>query len=268
MPGLVASSSTNEFSLPGLVATASVGVLWLAAAAGLWMARRPPHLDGVPPTMELGPEPPAVASLLCNDYKVRTETAPATLLDLAARDVISLEEIQPGQTICRVPESEDTTGLTPFEQHVLAALRTKAVDGVIPATALTTGTEDASARWHRQLAQLVVHDAKSRGLTEDLWPTAAMWLLGLGPFLLITMFVVAGTAGSDAKDHPVVAGVAAAVALGSAIALIVIASRVKVSLVQRPLPPGAPAEARWLGVRAHLAQNEQTGQLPPAAVQI
>jgi Predicted membrane protein (DUF2207) len=270
VPGLVASSSTNEFSLPGLVATAFVGVAWLAAAAGIWMARRPPHVDGAPATMELGPEPPAVAALLCNDYKVRTETAPATLLDLAARNVISLEEIQPGRTICRVPESDDATtaGLAPFELHVLAALRTKAVDGVIPAAALTTGTEDASKRWHQQLAQLVVHDAQTRGLTEDLWPKAATWLLGLGAFVIIAMFVVVGTAGNDAKDHRVAAGIAAGIAIGAAVALIGISGRVKTSLVQRPLAAGAAAEARWLGVRAHLAQNEQMELLPPAAVKI
>ena len=100
---MVASSSSNGFSLPALVAAGAVAVAWLSAAGAAWVARRPPDADAGPATMELGAEPPAIAALLCGDYEVRTESAPATLLDLAARDVIALDEIQPGETICRVP---------------------------------------------------------------------------------------------------------------------------------------------------------------------
>ena len=94
-----------------LIAAATVAVLWLAGAAAVWVARRPPHVDGAPATMDLGPEPPAIAALLCDGYEVRTETAPATLLDLAARDVISLEEVRPGETGCpRVATAPCTRG--------------------------------------------------------------------------------------------------------------------------------------------------------------
>ena len=71
VPGLVAASSSDGFSLPVLVAAGVVAIAWLAAASAVWVARRPPHVDGDPPTMELGAEPPAVASLLCDDYEVR-----------------------------------------------------------------------------------------------------------------------------------------------------------------------------------------------------
>jgi Predicted membrane protein (DUF2207) len=264
-----AASTSDGFSLPVLIAAGGVGIAWLLAAASIWVARRPPHVGGVPPTMELGAEPPAIAALLCDDYEVRTETAPATLLDLAARDVISLEEIQPGQTICRVATSATAPAdLAPFELHVLSALRAKAIDGVIPATALTTGTEDASARWHHELAQLVVVDAKQRGLTIDRWPKRTIGLIGAGSFVLIVLFMISAQIGGDAGDHPVAAGVATAFAIGGAVLLGVIAGRMRRSSAQRPTPAGTAAEARWLGVRAHLAQDEQLQQLPPAAVKL
>ena len=70
--------------------------------------------------------------------------------------------------------------LASFERHVLAALRAKAVDGVIPATALTTGTEDASARWHRVLTRLVVADAQRRGRPSTVGLKRAVQLVGAG----------------------------------------------------------------------------------------
>ncbi len=269
MPGLAAASSSDGFSLPVLVAAAAVAVAWLAAASAAWVARRPPHVDGDPPTMDLGPEPPAIAALLCNDYDVRTETAPATLLDLAARDVITLEEVQPGQTICRVPpEPPEAEALAPFERHVLTALRAKAVDGVIPATALTTGTEDASARWHRELARLVVADAQRRGLTVDRWPKRVVQLVGAGVVVIVGLFLLSARIGGDAGDRPVVTGIALAIALGGTALITAIAGRMQRSIAQRPTPAGRAAEARWLGVRAHLAQDEQLGVLPPASVKL
>ncbi|MGZ4689727.1 MAG: DUF2207 family protein [Acidimicrobiia bacterium] len=267
MPGLVAATTSDGFSLPALIAAGAVAALWVAAAAAVWVARRPPHVDGAPPTMELGPEPPAIAGLLCNDYEVRAETAPATLVDLAARDVIALEEVQQGQTICRVPP-EESAGLAPFEQHVLTALRSKAVDGVIPATALTTGTQDASASWHRRLSALVVTDAKQRGLTVDRWPRAAIGLIGAGVLVVIALVLLSAQIGGDAEDHPVAAGIAGATAIGGAMLLGTVAGRMKRSSAQRPTPEGSATEARWLGVRAHLAQNEHLQELPPTAVKI
>ncbi len=201
MPGIVASSSSDGFSLPVLVAAGAVALAWLGAAGAVWVARRPPDADAGPTTMELGSEPPAIAALLCGEYEVRTETAPATLLDLAARDVIAIDEIRPGETICRVP-TDSSAAVAPFEQHVLAALRTKAIDGVIPATALTTGTADVSARWHRQLAQLVVADAQHRGLTLERWSQAIIRMVGAGVLVVVALLLLSAQLGGDAEDHP------------------------------------------------------------------
>lgn len=268
MPGLASSSSSDGFSLPVLLVAAGVAVLWLLVTAVIGLLRRPPGVDGTPATMDLGPEPPAIAALLCDGYDVRTETAPTTLLDLAAREVIRLEEVRPGETVCSVPAGAGSSGLLPFEDHVLDALRSKAVDGVVPATALTTGTEDASTRWHRRLAQLVVADAQARGLTVDRWPKTVIALVGFGVVAVIGLLLLSAQVGGDAEDTPVVAGVAGALAVGGAFVLSAIANRMRRSFAQHPTDAGEQAESRWLGVRAHLAQNEQLARLPPAAVRL
>ena len=77
---MVASSSSDGFSLPVLIAAGGVAVAWLGAVGAAWVARRPPDADAGPATMDLGAEPPAIAALLCGGYEVRTETAPATLV--------------------------------------------------------------------------------------------------------------------------------------------------------------------------------------------
>jgi Predicted membrane protein (DUF2207) C-terminal domain len=262
---MVASSSSDGFSLPALVAAGAVALAWLGAAGAVWFARRPPDEDAGPTTMELGPEPPAIAALLCGKYEVRAETAPATLLDLAARDVITIDEIQPGETICRVPDDSSAT-IASFEQHVLSALRTKAIDGVVPATALTTGTADASARWHRQLARLVVADAQQRGLTLERWSSAVIRLVGAG--VLVVVLLLSAQLGGNAEDHPTLTAVALLAAVGGAVLLSTITARMKRSLAQRPTPAGSTAEAAWLGVRAHLSEDERLRELPPAAVKL
>jgi hypothetical protein len=268
VPGLASSSSSDGFSLPVLLAAAGVAAVWLLVTAAIWLIRRPPGVDGTPATMDLGPEPPAIAALLCDGYDVRTETAPTTLLDLAAREVIRLEEARPGETVCMVPSTAASAALLPFEDHVLDALRSKAVDGIVPATALTTGTEDASTRWHRRLAQLVVADAQSRGLTVNRWPKTVIALVGLGVAVVVGLLVLAAQIGGDAEETPVLAGIAGAVAVGGAVVLSATANRMRRSFAQHPTSAGEQAEARWLGVRAHLAQNEQLGRLPPASVRL
>jgi hypothetical protein len=250
-----------------LVAAGGVAVAWLLVTAAIWIARRPPGAPAAPATMELGPEPPAIAAVLCDDYEVCAETAPATLLDLAARDVITLDEVQPGETICRVPEVPPVD-VTPFERHVLVALAGKAIRGVVPATALTTGTDDASARWHRALAQLVVADAQARGLTHDRWPKRVVAVIGAGVAGVVALLAVAARIGGDAEDQPVVAGIAAGAAIGGALLLAALTGRWSRSLAQLPTPDGAAAETRWRGVRAHLRDNERLGELPPAAVML
>lgn len=159
----IAANSASGFSTPLAVAAAGTAIAWLIALIIVLIARRPPRVHAVDQGMELPPEPPAVAGLLANDFVVPGEVAPAILLDLAARHIVDLEEVQPGKTICRLREHAPTEALTEYEQRVLAELRDKAIDGVVPTDALTTGPEEQSADWHHALAQEVVDDAQARG---------------------------------------------------------------------------------------------------------
>ena len=115
-----------------LVAAAATAVGWLLAAAALFLVRRPAEPPIGAQTLELGPEPPAVANFLVNDFRVTDDAVPATLIDLAARNVVDVEQRGPGVFYVRL-RPEPAEPLTTYEQRVLDHLRARAVDGVVPA---------------------------------------------------------------------------------------------------------------------------------------
>src|SRR5437773_2601686 len=111
----------------GTIRSAMKGLLVAAAAASLdlWIAgvrvvarckrRRRPRAG--PATMDLGPEPPAVVNFLVNDLMVTPDAVPATLLDLAARRFLSVEQVAPAHTIVRLNvENPPRAVLQPYEQ--------------------------------------------------------------------------------------------------------------------------------------------------------
>jgi hypothetical protein len=52
--------------------------LWLAAAFVLYLSRKPVEPLVGERTLDLGPEPPAVANFLVNDWRVTDDALPAT----------------------------------------------------------------------------------------------------------------------------------------------------------------------------------------------
>jgi hypothetical protein len=128
---------TFQFTTPLLVATVAAVVLWVLLLLGVAFATRARGVDPGPATMELGEEPPAVVDLLTNDWRVTADAIPATLLDLAARGYLDLEQYGPGCTVCRVRRTSGE-GLEAYERMVLEHVAGLAVDGVVPAEALTT----------------------------------------------------------------------------------------------------------------------------------
>jgi hypothetical protein len=107
-----------QFTTPLLVATVAAVVLWVLLLLGVAFAARARGVDPGPATMELGDEPPAVVDLLTNDWRVTADALPATLLDLAARDYLDLEQHGPGGTVCRVRRTSGE-GLEAYERMVL-----------------------------------------------------------------------------------------------------------------------------------------------------
>ncbi len=94
------------------------------------------------------------------------DAVPATLIDLAARNVVDIEQRGPGVFYVRLREA-DVESLTRYERRVLDHLRASARDGVVPAEALTTGPQSQSARWMRGFVSGVVSDAQARGLSRE-----------------------------------------------------------------------------------------------------
>jgi hypothetical protein len=249
MTGLPDLSGTD-----GVLAVAAfvACVVWLIAAGVVFVLRRPPEPTVGPRTLELGPEPPAVANLLVNDFRVTDDAVPATLIDLAARNVIDVEQRGPGVFFVRLRAAVEEP-LTAYERRVLDHLRRRARDGVVPAQALTTGPGAESARWRRGFTSAVVADAKARGLSRDALD---------GPVFTVLTFaavIPAALVWALTEFEPGI------VVMGAAVAIL---GWIRARHPQRETPAGLAAASRWLGVRAELAANEVFRTHSPLTVEL
>jgi hypothetical protein len=229
---------------------AAAGALWIAAAAFLYVSRHPVEPPVGLRTLELGPEPPAVANLLVNDWRVGDEAIPATLIDLAARRVVEVEHRGPGVFYIRLRRAS-AEPLTAYERRVLTHLRNRASDGVVPAQALTTGPADESRRWRRAFTAEVVADAKARGLSREALDGAAFTVLTAAA--VVPALLVLALSSFEA-------GI---VVLGAALAIL---GWIRARHPQRETPQGLGAASRWLSVRAELAANEVFRTYSPLTV--
>jgi hypothetical protein len=241
-------------SLSPLVAGGAIvgSLLWLAAAAFAYAIRTPPRPPTGLPTLALGPEPPAVANFLVNGFSVTDEAAAATVLDLAARDLVDVEQRGPDVFFVRVRSGEGVS-LTAYERRVLAVIERRSRDEPVPVEALTTGSELASKEWRRAFRAEVVADSQTRGLSREALdsrafgilaltfgvPAACIWAVwGIGP-ALVAVAAAAGLLGWLYARHP-----------------------------QRETPIGFDAASRWLGVRAELAMNPVFDTHSPLTVEL
>ena len=233
-------------------------LLWGAVLLLVVIATRSREVEPGPATMELGDEPPAVVNLLANDWRVTADAVPATLLDLASRDLLDVDQLGPDGNVVRVRRTGDPR-LSSYERLVLDHVAGLAVDGVVPAQALSTGPQDQSRRWWKSFASAVVADARQRGLARDRWSQsakAAVRMAAFGPAVLGAIWLAVA---SDIGFGALVVGFVAFTALAEA------PSRFA---SVRDTPAGREAAARWLGVRVYLANDEFFPTLPPAAVAI
>jgi len=244
---LEALSRYQVTCLAGAAATTGV---WLLAAAAIRFARRPREPEFEAPTLELGPEPPALANLLASDFRVTPDAVPATLLDLAARGVVEIERVDVDTYQCRLRATAGETH-TDYEHRVLELLRKRASDGIVPAQALTTGPAEEASRWWKAFVREVVADSQNRGLSRDIWDRRtiiALAVIAALPTLLSGLaFGFRGAAGYAA---------------GTAFVLASMSSRHR----QRDTPAGLAAASRWAAVREALEQDEAFPAQPPIAV--
>src|SRR3954453_4701066 len=154
----------------GFAAAGSL-LVWIAFVASATLTTRAAQPEPISAALELGgDEPPAIVNFLTNGWKSRGEAVPATLVDLAARKVVSFEQSAPDRFQVRLGEGAvQRSDLTAYERQVLEAVDELASGGVVPCEALTTGTEQQSKKWYKRFATSVAKDARRRGLSRPRW---------------------------------------------------------------------------------------------------
>lgn len=244
-----------------LAASFVASIAFFVVGAVVAVTHRPPSPPSLPATSDVGPETPAVANLLANGGRVTPDAVPATLLDLAARRVVRIEETAPETYVCRVG-NERPPGLAGYESRVLELLRSKAEGGIVPAQALTTGPSSQAHAWERAFRSEVITEASRAGLCTRRWPASALSLLG---FLAFGAFVGAAM-GLDAESET--ATWQQWVVLGFALLTVVALTYVFRDDAQMVTPAGLAEQGRWLALRRFLHEDELFGGLPPTAVAV
>lgn len=232
-------------------------IVLLAITGGLMLwaavATRPPRLAAAAPTPELGPESPAVASLLTNGFTVGPPAAVATLLDLVARGWLRIEHAEHEVVVLTDRRGREGDILTTYEQQVLNhihRLTAGTLSGVSGAGVEVAGLR-LSRRWWRRFTAAVAADAHRQGLTTRRWNALAVELPA------VTLVLTGLTWWSSVRrgepeavaDSLLPRAVAAAVAL----AIVVLGWwtwRRARSHAQRPTTEGLTRAAHWMSLRA------------------
>jgi hypothetical protein len=244
----------------GLAASLACSAAFFGVAGVVLMFRRPPTPPSLPATSDMGAETPAVANLLVNGGRLTPDAVPATLLDLAARHVVKIEETDPGMYSCRLLTGP-VPSLTPYEGQVLALLRRRAVDGVVPAKALTAGPADQARGWLKSFNKGVIDEAARAGLCKPRWPPRALALMsGLG--LAALLLAVYSRDSTDRTDPPQL------IAIALSFLTFVVLVKAFPDDTQLVTPSGLASEARWVALRRYLHEDELFSGLPPTAVAV
>jgi hypothetical protein len=246
---------------PLLALTAVALAAWLGIVAVIRILRHPEALERGPDTMELRPEPPAVAGMVANEFVVSRDVLPATLLDLAARGAFEIQS-QGGETFVDLRAAPDD--LVAHEERVLRHVQSLARDGRVPAAALTTGPQDSSRRWWTQFRHDVVAEAQRRGLCRPLWDRGTVAAL-VGALVGIGLVLWASVRFDFEHVDATPLFVGTMVAMGVAVAA---AALVTASDRQRDTERGQYVAAYWLGFAAYHEDNDVIPTLPAAAVTV
>ncbi len=241
--------------------------LWFGVYGTVLAATRPFVPDPAPATEDLGPEPPAVASMLVNQWEVTEDAAESTLLDLGARHILEFRQPanDPMQTTVHVRQTSPA-GLNPYEQLVFNRVAGLAAGGVVPLTALTFRDKAEAKAWGKRLTAEVVAEARSHDLSQRRLGkpivsalTIAAGLVGLSITTAVIYYLNRQPHPKDVIENGLYAG------LFTWFVLSAIGAR---SHGERDTPAGREVASRWLGVRAWLRGHEAFADLPPAAVAV
>lgn len=248
------------------MAAVALGCLGLAVAifipwfvlARLRVRRSLDVPEGSGETMELRPEPPAVVNALVERFRPTPDAVAATLLDLAARGWLALEQIAPDRYVCRL-RNKGPEGLVPFELRVLDLVQRTAVDGVAQVRDLAAKTDASTVRFWALFASEVRFDVEQRGLGSSTPPgdiSGTIWwgLAWMVPLVLAPTVLAPGGF--------LVWGV------GGGIIWIVASIFATATRSLHPTPEGRAAATHWFTVRRYLASHGSFDTLPPPAVTV
>jgi len=241
-----------------MAASAACSVAFYIGAGLVHMIRRPLVPPSLPATSDLGPESPAVANLLANGGELTPEAVPATLLDLAARRAIEIDEAEPHVYEVHIG-ARRPAGLTAYESRVIDLLHQKASGEVVPAAALTTGATGEAKSWHASFDREVVSEARKLGFTKPRWPPQVLTALGLLLFGAFMFVALAANEDSHLSAQWVGTLILALVTIG-------ISNSILRDSAQLVTTAGLPKQARWLSLRRYLHDDELFATLPPTAV--
>jgi Predicted membrane protein (DUF2207) C-terminal domain len=234
-----------------------------------WLTLSRPRLPQPgPPVADLGAEPPAVVALLMNGWEVDEHALAATLLDLAARRYIEVEE--PGDGIRIRLLYPDPSGLIAPERLVHDLIRSRAGLGQsVPLAAIVPDGHSAAQDFRRRFEAATVQAARGMRLSTRR-PGEAMANFSFFWFAVIPAFFAA-----------LLPAALIAVWMRSAywllvapvlwIALIILLRLpFKAALMRHEwsTPDGRRTARYWLGVKAFLDGYEVFHDLPPSAVMI
>lgn len=238
-----------------MVAAAALG-LWLLLLLALAITTRNPPIEPGPPTSELADLSPAIVDLITGDWRLCDEATSATLIDLAAKNAVGIEEIGPELSLVRLRRAPEH--LKPYEKLVYDHVRALAVDGVVATGALAEGSRNLG-RWWKSFRKKVISEARAQGLSRPRWSRAQAVLLTAAAAVPAAAIGVAVSVSDDKHEGgPGAAIVAFALLVG-------LMGRLN---GERGTRLGAEAAGFWLGVRAHLAASGRYAEQPAASVSI
>ncbi len=258
----------HGLSLALLASAAVLAVLTVISAALRTLATRPRLPDPAPATRDLRAEPPAIVNLLVHRWVLTPSSMPATMLDLAARRWIEIDQLGDSGFVVRIRPAPPGEALTAYESQILDWIRARATGGSAPLQALALGEPAAAVLFWNRFRKAVETEALATGLARNRWAPRA-WVL-TGWLLLTSLASVAGAfalarlgqnrAGGDGSIDPWTWFAA------GAIAWLVAYTWLRTRTGLRDTPAGLAACAHWLGVRTALASDRAFDNLPPAAV--
>ncbi|MFI6325423.1 DUF2207 family protein [Nonomuraea sp. NPDC050556] len=239
------------------VATAVFVGLWVLQLLWRIRATKGPR-SGKKYDQEFDDLSPAVVDLITENGVLSHEAATATVLDLAARRFVDIEEVGPKLSLVRVRRDGE---LRPYERAVLDHLRD--LGPTVATEAIAEGSRDLDA-WRNRFERDVVEEARQRGLTRKAGGVGT----GMSVTGLIACFLLGGLA--DVLVIPLLGGTPKG---GLAPPVILLALGLTTAFDrllsgERLTARGRRAAGHWLSVRDHLAGIARIAYLPAAAVTI